>query len=86
MQFFIFLQTWPFSRTWPFLVFYGYSSYLSYRAATKEEIINSKTTVAALFFENVFGTKAERALSVIVALRWSYISDFFKVVSDISHS
>ena len=70
MQFFIFLQTWPFSRTWSFLVFYGYLSYLiPYRAATKEEIINSKTTVAALFFENVFGTKAERALSVIVALR-----------------
>ena len=48
----------------------GYSSsYLLYRAATKEEIKNSGTTVAALFFENVFGTKAERVLSVIVALR-----------------
>lgn len=44
-------------------------SYLLYRAATKEDIKNSNTTVAALFFENVFGTKAERALSVIVALR-----------------
>jgi solute carrier family 7 (L-type amino acid transporter), member 9/15 len=44
-------------------------SYLLHRAATKEEIKNSDTTVAALFFENVFGTKAERALSVIVALR-----------------
>jgi solute carrier family 7 (L-type amino acid transporter), member 9/15 len=47
----------------------GYSSYLLYRAATKDEIKNADTTVAALFFGNVFGTKAERALSVIVALR-----------------
>ena len=39
------------------------------RAATKQEIKNSGVTVAALFFKNVFGTKAERALSVIVALR-----------------
>ena len=46
-----------------------YHSYLLYRSATKEEIKKSNTTVAALFFENVFGTKAERALSVIVALR-----------------
>ena len=27
-------------------------------------------TVAALFFGNVFGTAAERALGVFVALRW----------------
>ena len=47
----------------------GHSSYLLYRAATKDEIKNSGATVAALFFENVFGTKAERALSVIIALR-----------------
>ena len=47
----------------------GYPSYLLYRAATKEEIKNSGTTVAALFFGNVFGAEAERALSVIVALR-----------------
>ncbi|KAJ8580130.1 hypothetical protein M405DRAFT_869702 [Rhizopogon salebrosus TDB-379] len=33
-----------------------------------EEIDNSGVTVAALFFGNVFGTVAERALSVIVAL------------------
>lgn len=41
----------------------------AYRAATKQEIISSGVTVAALFFGNVFGTKAERALAVIVALR-----------------
>ena len=70
MQFFIFLQTWPSLRTWSFLVMDdGYPSFLLYRAATTEEIKNSGTTVAALFFENVFGTKAERALSVIIALR-----------------
>ena len=41
----------------------------SNRAATNEEIKNSGVIVAALFFENVFGTNAERALSVIIALR-----------------
>jgi solute carrier family 7 (L-type amino acid transporter), member 9/15 len=39
------------------------------RAATKQEITSSEVTVAALFFGNVFGTKAEGALAVIVALR-----------------
>lgn len=33
------------------------------------EIEESGITVAALFFKNVFGTTAERALSVFVALR-----------------
>ena len=39
------------------------------RAATQEEIKTSGVTVAALFFKNVFGTRAEQALAVIVALR-----------------
>ncbi|KAF8549793.1 amino acid transporter [Imleria badia] len=39
-----------------------------FSAATKEEIESSGVTVAALFFKNVFGTAAERALSVFVAL------------------
>ncbi|KAF4564884.1 hypothetical protein EYR40_011058 [Pleurotus pulmonarius] len=39
-----------------------------FAAATKEEITNSGVTVAALFFKNVFGTQAQRALSVFVAL------------------
>ncbi|KAI6039605.1 amino acid permease-domain-containing protein [Pisolithus marmoratus] len=39
-----------------------------FAAATKTEIEDSGVTVAALFFKNVFGTKAERALSVFVAL------------------
>jgi L-type amino acid transporter 9 len=40
-----------------------------FSAATKSEIESSGVTVAALFFQNVFGTAAERALSVFVALR-----------------
>ena len=40
-----------------------------YRAASKEEILASKVTVASLFFKNVFGTQAQKALSVFVGLR-----------------
>jgi len=40
-----------------------------FRAATKEEIQSSGVTVASLFFKNVFGVRAQRALSVFVALR-----------------
>ena len=39
------------------------------RAATKEEITNSGVTVASLFFKNVFGSEAQKALTVFVALR-----------------
>lgn len=39
------------------------------RAATKEEILKSGVTVASLFFGKVFGAKAQKALSVFVALR-----------------
>ncbi|KAI6032554.1 amino acid transporter, partial [Pisolithus marmoratus] len=39
-----------------------------FAAVTKTEIEDSGVTVAALFFKNVFGTTAERALSVFVAL------------------
>ena len=38
-------------------------------AATKEEITNSGVTVASLFFRKIFGEKAQKALSVFVALR-----------------
>jgi len=37
--------------------------------STKEEIQSSGVTVAGLFFKNVFGEEADRALSVFVALR-----------------
>ncbi|KAG1852540.1 amino acid transporter [Suillus subluteus] len=39
-----------------------------FSAATKTEIDNSGVTVAALFFGNVFGSVAERALAVFIAL------------------
>ncbi|KAG1834891.1 amino acid transporter [Suillus variegatus] len=39
-----------------------------FAAATKTEIDKSGVTVAALFFGNVFGSTAERALSVFIAL------------------
>ena len=39
------------------------------RAASKEEIRSSGVTVASLFFKKVFGAKAQKALTVFVALR-----------------
>ena len=39
------------------------------RASTKEEIVESGVTVASLFFNNVFGPKAQKALTLFVALR-----------------
>ncbi|KAF8169222.1 amino acid transporter [Pholiota molesta] len=49
-------------------VLYLLANVAYFAAATKQEIRASGVTVAALFFGNVFGNKAERALSVIVAL------------------
>jgi len=49
-------------------ILYVLANVAFFAAATKDEIKKADTTVAALFFGNVFGTKAERALSVIVAL------------------
>ncbi|KAI0667184.1 high affinity methionine permease [Trametes maxima] len=40
-----------------------------FAAATKEEITKSGVTVASLFFRNVFGARAQKALTVFVALR-----------------
>ncbi|KAJ7069425.1 amino acid transporter [Mycena amicta] len=39
-----------------------------FAAASKAEIVKANVTVASLFFKNVFGEKAEKALSVFVAL------------------
>lgn len=39
-----------------------------FAGASKEEITGSGRLVAALLFRNVYGPKAERALSAIVAL------------------
>ena len=43
--------------------------YMLYSASSKTDILESDTTVASLFFENVFGVQAQRALTVFVALR-----------------
>ena len=40
-----------------------------YSASSKTDILESDTTVASLFFENVFGVQAQRALTAFVALR-----------------
>ncbi|EGO04068.1 hypothetical protein SERLA73DRAFT_102414 [Serpula lacrymans var. lacrymans S7.3] len=49
-------------------VLYLLANVAYFAAATKEEIQNSGVTVASLFFGQVFGNAAERALSVFVAL------------------
>jgi amino acid transporter len=41
-------------------------------ASSKADIVNSGTIVASLFFESVFGTKAQKVLTVFVALRYDY--------------
>lgn len=50
-----------------------------FAAATKEDITSSGRLVAALLFRNVYGPKAERALSVFVAL--SALGNVLSVVS-----
>jgi amino acid transporter len=42
----------------------------NYSASSKEDILKSGTTVASLFFKNVFGSQAQKALTVFVALRY----------------
>ncbi|PCH35044.1 amino acid transporter [Wolfiporia cocos MD-104 SS10] len=50
-------------------VLYLLANVAYFAAATKEEIQNTGVTVASLFFHNVFGETAQRALTVFVALR-----------------
>ncbi|KAA1475064.1 amino acid transporter [Dentipellis sp. KUC8613] len=50
-------------------VLYMMANIAYFSAASKQQVLKSGVTVAALFFKNVFGTKAEKALSVFVALR-----------------
>ncbi|KAJ4365034.1 methionine permease [Neocucurbitaria cava] len=49
-------------------ILYMFVNIAYFAAVPAEEIISSKRLVAASLFRNVFGTKAERALSVFVAL------------------
>ncbi|KIK81324.1 hypothetical protein PAXRUDRAFT_35907 [Paxillus rubicundulus Ve08.2h10] len=50
-------------------VLYLLANIAYFSAASKAEIDVTGVTVAALFFKNVFGTAAERALAIFVALR-----------------
>lgn len=45
-----------------------------HRASSKQEILDSGVTVASLFFGKVFGSAAQKALTVFVALRYVQIS------------
>ncbi|THH00445.1 hypothetical protein EW026_g2089 [Hermanssonia centrifuga] len=49
-------------------VLYLLANVAYFAAASKEEIVHSGVTVASLFFGNVFGRKAQEALSVFIAL------------------
>ncbi|KAI0317437.1 high affinity methionine permease [Amylostereum chailletii] len=49
-------------------VLYMLANISYFAAATKTEILDSGVTVASLFFKNVFGEKAQKALTVFVAL------------------
>jgi amino acid transporter len=61
--------------------FYVLANLAYFAAATKEEILNSGRTVAALLFRNVWGAWAERVLSGFVAM-----SAFGNVVSGVRPS
>lgn len=60
-------------------VLYILANVAYFAAATKEEITSSGRLVAALLFRNVYGERAERALSVFVAL--SALGNVLSVVS-----
>ncbi|GBE88809.1 High-affinity methionine permease [Sparassis crispa] len=60
-------------------IFYLLANVAYFAASTKEEIANSGVTVASLFFGKVFGTQAQRALTVFVALRVRRINRSHKI-------
>ncbi|KAI0063748.1 high affinity methionine permease [Artomyces pyxidatus] len=47
---------------------YMFANIAFFAVATKEEILDSGVTVASLFFNNVFGETAQKALTVFIAL------------------
>ena len=59
-------------RTWifPSVASDGSLTILNLSASSKEDILKSGTTVASLFFKNVFGSQAQKALTAFVALRY----------------
>lgn len=56
---------------------YIFANIAYFSASSKTDILESDTTVASLFFENVFGVQAQRALTVFVAL--SALGSIFSV-------
>ena len=58
------------------LQFYSTNDVSQYSASSKADILNSGTIVASLFFESVFGAKAQKALTVFVALRYDLRNHF----------
>lgn len=62
-------------------VLYILANIAYFAGATKEEITGSGRLVAALLFRNVYGPRAERALSVFVAL--SALGNVLSVVSPV---
>ncbi|KAH9038786.1 amino acid transporter [Lactarius pseudohatsudake] len=61
---------------------YIFANVAYFAASSKADIVNSDTTVASLFFESVFGTKAQKALTVFVALRYDHRNHFNQRVPD----
>lgn len=61
-------------------VLYMLANIAYFAGATKEDITSSGRLVAALLFRNVYGPRAERALSVFVAL--SALGNVLSVASD----
>ncbi|KAI0294037.1 amino acid transporter [Multifurca ochricompacta] len=51
---------------------YIFANIAYFAAVSKKDILKSGTTVASLFFRNVFGTQAQKALTAFVALRYTY--------------
>jgi len=56
---------------------YIFANIAYFAASSKTDILESDTTVASLFFENVFGVQAQSALTVFVAL--SALGSIFSV-------
>ncbi|KAF8267510.1 amino acid/polyamine transporter I, partial [Lactarius quietus] len=48
---------------------YNFANVAYFAGSSEADIVNSGTIVASLFFESVFGTKAQKALTIFVALR-----------------
>jgi hypothetical protein len=51
------------------ITFFNFKIIINDSAATKQQILKSGVTVASLFFGEVFGAQAQKALTVFVALR-----------------